>query len=571
MRDETCKSYKIPPMDDMINQMTTSVRVFGKALTLGLGLLVLLSACASKQSAQQVFMPTEAAIGEDLYFPYAITQATIGEGLRNISTRYIDPISVQTLAISGMRGLATIDPKINVAFDKDRMDIEMIKGGTIVAHLVTPLDNTTEAWASVVTKFIRITRLHSPDTKHSDSERILEAVFDGMMSNLDIFSRYAGREQAKTNRAQRDGFGGIGIRFSIDKNDILITHVTPKSPASNAGLKPGDLIVKVQGFPIHAHSKRNVKKLLHGPVGSLLSLTVERLSSQQNTKLRHIDFNIQRSHIIPETVRAEIKSNILIIHISSFNNNTSTSVHSVLNRHKKKLSNGIIRGIVLDLRGNPGGLLSQSVTVADLFLKKGRIITTHGRHADSVHEYEARGVDLTNGLPLVILIDGNSASAAEIVASALQDLGRAVLIGSESYGKGTVQTVTRLPNDGEMTLTWSRLISPTGYALHGLGVMPAVCITNTGLNFEQTESISKAILDPTHIKRQQAGMLTWHAKGSIFDGTRKGLRKACPAQVFTKKRSSDLLFKLADRVIKDRVLYRQAILMPAPTNTAFRQ
>ena len=130
---------------------------------------------------------------------------------------------------------------------------------------------------------------------------------------------------------------------------------------------------------------------------------------------------------------------------------------------------------MLDLRGNPGGLLKQSIKVADLLLTQGKIISTRGRHADSIHNYEAGGHDLAFGLPVLVLVDGKSASAAEIVAAALQDRDRAVVIGTSSFGKGSVQTVIRLPNDGEITLTWSKLVAPSGYLLHGLGVRPAIC------------------------------------------------------------------------------------------------
>jgi carboxyl-terminal processing protease len=248
----------------------------------------------------------------------------------------------------------------------------------------------------------------------------------------------------------------------------------------------------------------------------------------------------------------------------------------VLSANAQALQDGSFEGVVIDLRGNPGGLLSQAVNVADLFVHEGRIIATVGRHPDSYHDYRADGGDLAHGLPLAILLDGSSASSAEIVASALEDLGRAVVIGSTSYGKGTVQTVIRLPNDGEVTLTWSRFISPSGYAIHGLGVMPAVCATDP--NLPKTPSISDkdasgltdAILAPAHIDGYRNTMEAWHAAGLIFDGRRATLRSACPAKTLRPGKNGDLLMKLATRVIQDPALYQRAILLSQPISTASR-
>src|SRR5207249_8814882 len=177
---------------------------------------------------------------------------------------------------------------------------------------------------------------------------------------------------------------------------------------------------------------------------------------------------------VPETVTYRREGDVAYIRIYSFNLETSDSLRREISNAQTELGKKL-RGYVLDLRGNPGGLLDQAVAVSDLFLNSGRIVSTHGRNPDSHQYFEATPGDAIDGLPMAVLINGNSASASEIVAAALQDNDRAVVIGSNSYGKGTVQELRRLPNDGELTLTWARFHAPSGYTLHHVGVLPSIC------------------------------------------------------------------------------------------------
>lgn len=218
-----------------------------------------------------------------------------------------------------------------------------------------------------------------------------------------------------------------------------------------------------------------------------------------------------------------------------------------------------VKGIVLDLRGNPGGLLKQSVKVADLLLTQGHIVSTKGRHLDSLHDYEAGGSDLANGLPVLVLIDGRSASAAEIVAAALQDRERAVVVGTSSYGKGTVQTVIRLPNDGEITLTWSRLMTPSGYALHGLGVLPVVCTSN------ERDEIGD-IVDGALSRSLQARsrFQSWRTPGVQARDRRNELRRSCPSQ----RRKTDLELQVARQIIDTPATYDRALAISAAYSEA---
>src|SRR4029453_18190026 len=178
--------------------------------------------------------------------------------------------------------------------------------------------------------------------------------------------------------------------------------------------------------------------------------------------------------IVPETVTFERKGSVAYLRVYGFNQDTADSLRKEMLHAQQDIGTGL-KGYIMDLRGNPGGLLDQSVAVSDLFIGHGRIVSTHGRHPDSHQYFEATAGDIADGLPLVVLVNGDSASAAEIVAAALQDSGPAVVVGSNSYGKGTVQTVLRMPNDGELTLTWARFHAPSGYTLNHLGVLPSIC------------------------------------------------------------------------------------------------
>lgn len=560
----------------MGNKATRHVRV-GLATLFGLSAVAALGACAPSTTSDTTQQRPVLAVQESASSPseaqdtrenndnfqYRAAQATIRTGLKSIALRYINFVDMDELALDGLRGLATIDPAFKLKLEDGMIRLHL--DDVNVADFARPLSRDPADWARLTTKIVRAGRRQSLELREADNERVYEALFDGMLAGLDIFSRYSGADEARANRARRDGFGGIGIRFTKSENAILVTHVQEGSPAHGVGLRPGDLILKINEEAIGALSLRKTAQRLRGPVGSPLTLSIARLDSDIERPDRLISFNLNRAHIVPETVRASIEGDILKLTVTGFNKNTSPSMHAILRKNDAAFRDGRLKGVVMDLRGNPGGLLSQSVNVADLFLNRGRIIATRGRHPDSFHDYRAGGADLIDGKPLIILVDGDSASAAEIVASALQDLGRAVVVGSSSYGKGTVQTVIRLPNDGEMTLTWSRLVSPSGYALHGLGVMPTVCATNTQIGDTQT------ILAPAHIDGQRQAMSAWRAAGMIFDGRRPQLRDSCPAKTFQAGKNGDLLMQLASSVIHDPSLYQRALLQSEPINTASRR
>ena len=228
------------------------------------------------------------------------------------------------------------------------------------------------------------------------------------------------------------------------------------------------MLIEVNGESVEGLDRDTVIWRLRGEVGTPVNVTVTRkdLGDPMTVALK-------RALIVSQTVHLRYNHGFADITISGFNQRTARNLLRALDEVTHQRTR--VKGIVLDLRGNPGGLLDQAVAVADAFLDHGRIVSTRGRHPDSFQLFNATGRDLVANMPMAVLVNGQSASAAEIVTAALQDQGRAVVVGSNSYGKGTVQNITRLPNDGELVLTWSRFYAPSGYALEKLGIMPNFC------------------------------------------------------------------------------------------------
>jgi len=468
-------------------------------------------------------------------------------GFKSISEKYIEPISPAQLALTGLKGLGTIDPAVSVR--REGGAVLLSASDEQIGRFTVPADADTAGWANLVVNVWSAGRGVSRDIRLASEEKLYEAVFDGALSSMDIYSRYAGVKEATKNRARRDGFGGVGIRFKIAGGKVHITRVMRRTPAAVSGLRIGDRITHVGDVPVEGLNAADVAQQIRGPVKSEVALTVVRLG--RKTPLVVI---LKRALIVRTTVTYGHKNGIVYLKVKGFNKRTSRSLAGKLLKARKTLGKKI-KGYVLDLRGNPGGLLKQSIKLADLFLKKGNIISTRGRHLDSVQYYEASGRDLAQGLPLVVLVDGKSASAAEVAAAALQDLGRGVVIGTTSFGKGSVQTVIRLPNDGEITLTWSRLYAPSGYVLHGLGVRPSICTSGTD---EARKPDPKMLL--VGERNSVTGFRAWRSARLEQQKYRKDLRGECPAE----RRKKAVEVEIARRLLNDSALYRRTLLASLP-------
>ncbi|MDA1089900.1 MAG: S41 family peptidase [Proteobacteria bacterium] len=480
-------------------------------------------------------------------------------GYNGVTDKYIEQVPTGVIALDGIRGLGAIDPGLTVSIS-DGM-VVLLSDGREVARRSAPPSNDVQGWANLTTEIIIAAREASVELRTATMEAVYEAVFDGVLSNLDIFSRYAGADEAQQNRSKRDGFGGIGVRYRIVDGLPVLTEILPFTPADGAGLIKGDRLTHADGVPLKDLDRKSISKILRGPTQTRILLTLTRPGTSAPLTVA-----LKRVHIFPVTITETIKDGIVSIKIKSFNQDTARSLAEKLEQVRTTLGDSM-KGLVLDLRGNPGGLLKQSIKVADLLLTQGKIISTRGRHADSIHHYEAGGRDLAFGLPVVVLVDGKSASAAEIVAAALQDRDRAVVIGTASFGKGSVQTVLRLPNDGEITLTWSRLVAPSGYIFHGLGIRPAICTSNAKDSAQDTDmdkasEIIRQVLN--NRSNTQDTLMAWRKPGRQDETNRARLRESCPSQ----PRRNQLEARVASQLINDPALFARTLNLTAAPHQA---
>jgi carboxyl-terminal processing protease len=303
-----------------------------------------------------------------------------------------------------------------------------------------------------------------------DDAELMEAAIDGMLTSLDPHSSYLNPEEYSDMEVSTSGeFGGLGIE--VQSEDGLIRVVSPidDTPASRAGIIAGDLISHINGESIMDLSMNEAIDLMRGPEGSEITITVLRDTQKP------FDVTLKRAIIAIESVRWREIDDIGYVRIAQFSKKTDKGIHKAMASLNKSLGKDMA-GIILDLRSNPGGLLDQAVAVTDAFLERGEIVSTSGRKTRDSQRYNASSRDLSDGRPIVILINGGSASAAEIVAGALQDHRRATLIGTKSFGKGSVQTVIPLNNgrDGALRLTTAKYYTPSGRSIHNTGIEPDI-------------------------------------------------------------------------------------------------
>lgn len=391
-------------------------------------------------------------------------------GYVDIDKIYVEPVSIGRLAVDGLNGLATLDPNATVI--RDDTGLHARYQGRDLATNAIPADDDAEGWGAATADLMAAERTASPILKAFDPADLYEAVWRAALSDLDHYSRYAAFDQARDNQASRDGFGGIGTKLDPD-NPRRIVSVMPHSPAAEAGVIASDEIIEINGQSVNLMQPGDIAPLLRGDAGTRIVLRLQHPGG------RLYSVKLARVHLAETTVTYQrLPGNIAYFKITSFNSQTAESLRAAI--VQARMESPMLTGFILDLRDNPGGLLDQGVKVADLFLKDGRILTTRGRHPESLQKFDATGDNVAGDTALVVLTNGKTASSSEIVAAALQDLGRAVVVGSGTYGKGTVQTVLGLPDRGELTLTWARLYAPSGYALYHVGVIPNVCTSTTG-------------------------------------------------------------------------------------------
>ena len=316
-------------------------------------------------------------------------------------------------------------------------------------------------------------RIRAQYVEEVEEGELIEAAINGMLTSLDPHSSYLSPDDADNMRVQTRGeFGGLGIEVTQEEGFVKVVSPIDGTPADNAGVEAGDFITHVDGESVLGLTLDEAVDMMRGPVGSEIVITVVREGEAEP-----FDLSIIRDTIKLTAVRARTERNTVVLRVTTFNDQTFKNLESGFNEQVEE-AGGMdkVSGIVLDLRNNPGGLLTQAIKVSDAFLDKGEIVSTRGRNPEDGERFNATAGDLAEGLPMVVLINGGSASASEIVAGALKDHRRAIVVGTKSFGKGSVQTVMPLRGDGAMRLTTARYYTPSGRSIQALGVSPDIVV-----------------------------------------------------------------------------------------------
>nr|WP_120225719.1 MULTISPECIES: S41 family peptidase [Thalassospira] len=304
-----------------------------------------------------------------------------------------------------------------------------------------------------------------------DDKRLIEAAINGMLTSLDPHSSYLNMDNFEEMQVDTRGeFGGLGIEVTMEDGFVKVIAPIYDTPAEKAGLQPGDFITHIDGTAIRGMTLNDAVEMMRGKVNTDIVLTIIRKGEQAP-----FDVTLTRAVIKIQSVRAEPKDDIGYIRITKFNEQTASGLQRAIADMREEIGPEI-KGLVIDLRNNPGGLLDQAISVSDAFLDKGEIVSTRPRDTENTERYNARSGDLSEGLPIVVLINDGSASASEIVAGALQDHRRAVIMGTRSFGKGSVQTILPMPGNVALRLTTARYYTPSGKSIQEVGIVPDIIV-----------------------------------------------------------------------------------------------
>ncbi|MDM7931292.1 S41 family peptidase [Tabrizicola sp.] len=316
-------------------------------------------------------------------------------------------------------------------------------------------------------------RIRSQYVEEVPTDKLVTAAINGMLTSLDPHSSYLSAKDFEDMRVQTRGeFGGLGIEVTQEEGFIKVISPMDGTPADKAGILAGDFITHVDGESVLGLVLDEAVEKMRGPIGSEIIITVVREGSPEP-----FDVSIIRDTIKLTAVRGRVVGKTVVLRITTFNDQTTSGVIDALKKAVEELGGqDKMDGVVIDMRNNPGGLLNEAISVSDAFLEKGEIVSTRGRNPGSGERYNARAGDLVDGKPIVVLINGGSASASEIVAGALQDHRRAIVVGTKSFGKGSVQTLIPLRGDGAMRLTTSRYYTPSGRSIQALGISPDIVV-----------------------------------------------------------------------------------------------
>lgn len=494
------------------------------------------SPIAEQQPASAAAVPDKAPVPDML-----MVKSVISTALQFLQPRTLEAHSYRDFTLWGLASLSALDPSLS--FDSRGANIQLLSGQTSLLSRPAPTEGSADDWAQIAVDFLDTARAHSLAVRTTSREELVQAFFDELFNHLDPYSRYIGPTSATSDRAARvGGEADIGVSLGQSGRYLVISAINANGTAWTAAIDTGDRLLSVNNRLTAGKTPETVMEWLRGEEDTPVVL---RLLTPGQRRARTV--TLRRAKTPPETVFAFASGSIVVLRVTAFSSDTAEEMSQYLDQ---AVQDTHLKGLIIDLRGNRGGVLQQAVTAAALLLDRGVAAVTSGRDAQANHIWAVQGGDMTNGLPIAILVDGRTASAAEILAAALADHRRAVVIGSATLGKGLVQTVAQLPDEGELFVTWSRVIAPLRWPLQGLGVMPQVC---TSLGAADVEKNLHDLAEG-QVANQAAITASRNARFPIPVSQIMSIRKTCPAALGT-----DRDVNVARNVLENPEWYKTAI------------
>jgi carboxyl-terminal processing protease len=496
------------------------------------------------------FQPAQAGAA-DAVFGTATAASVWAAALTYIAPRSLEPLSIPQMTIWGLQGLTALDPDLNATLQDGQ--IRLYSPDQLLIAVTAPGPDDPRGWGAAAAAVAAAGYAASPALQQAGTGGLIASFFDELFNHFDPYSRYEPPLQAAQDQLMITGIAGAGLTLGREGNDVVITDVAADSPASEAGLDPGIQVLSINGQPAYASEVAKLNANLGGIFGSKVTLRVQDPDSSAGPA----DIVLTRAFVPAQTVFSEdfadpAGPNFLTLKITNFNKGTSDQFTAALGAGLA--ASPPPSGLVIDLRGDRGGVLRQAILTADSLLPSGTIVIAAGRDPDAGQRFTAEGGDITAGLPMVVLVDGQTASAAEILAAALADNRRAVVVGSSTLGKGLVQAVTSLPDGGELFITWSRVLAPRGWPLQTLGVIPQIC---TSLGEQQLDLQLTALKNGTNLMAQADARARAGRAPMPIDQV-LAIRNTCPADI-----GGDLDIAAARFLMASPAAYQAALLPPA--------
>ncbi len=384
-------------------------------------------------------------------------------------------------------------------FKQSNGKTRLLVTGVMLAFMMAPTGAAFAASAETYEQlnlfgdiFERVRNDHVVEAKDNE---LIEAAINGMLASLDPHSSFMNADAYRDMQVQTRGeFGGLGIEVTMENGVVKVVTPIDDTPAAKAGIRTGDYITHLDGKQVMGMNLREAVDLMRGPVNTDIKLSVVR-----EGRAEPFDVVLKRAVITVQSVRARREKDVAYIRITAFNEHTNDGVVENLARLKKEIGANF-QGVVLDLRNNPGGLLDQAIAVSDTFLERGEIVSTRGRRADDIQRFSATKGDLTDGKPVIVIINGGSASASEIVAGALQDHRRGIVLGTTSFGKGSVQTIIPLGGKGALRMTTARYFTPSGRSIQATGIEPDIKVEQAKLEVVEPKRLRSEADLPSHLE-----------------------------------------------------------------------